>query len=59
MTGEEMDVIRKKKGWNKIELSKRLGLSNITISKYINNKSQIPKLVEIAMNNYERECKEE
>lgn len=39
----EMDEIRKRLGWNKRELAKRVGVGERTIHGYIRNEKQIPE----------------
>lgn len=46
MTGQEFKNIANKIGWNNKELSKRLGKSEVMISRYIHNKASIPISIE-------------
>lgn len=46
MTGEEFKNTAEKIGWNNKELSKRLGKSEVMISRYIHDKAPIPISIE-------------
>ena len=46
MTGEELEKIRIRLGWTKKELAKRIGVTEVTVNKYIKHNTTIPKPVE-------------
>ena len=51
MTGKELDDIRKKIGWTKRVLAKKLGVTETTVYNYI-GKEEIPESICILVNMY-------
>ncbi|NOR27537.1 MAG: helix-turn-helix domain-containing protein [Lutibacter sp.] len=46
MNSKELDQIRNEMGWTKREMAKRLGISEVTLNRYINKDNNIPKCIE-------------
>ena len=57
VTADELKRKRERLGLTQAELAKRLGITKITILRYENGQTKIPRVVELAMKEIERELK--
>jgi transcriptional regulator with XRE-family HTH domain len=57
VTADELKRKRERLGLTQAELAKRLGITKITILRYENGQTEIPRVVELAMKEIERELK--
>jgi transcriptional regulator with XRE-family HTH domain len=57
MSGEDLRRKRERLGWTQVDLAKRLDVTTMTIKRYESGKIEIPRVVELALKQIEREEK--
>lgn len=57
VTADELKRKRERLGMTQAELAKRLGITKITVLRYENGQTDIPRVVELAMKEIERDLK--
>jgi transcriptional regulator with XRE-family HTH domain len=55
MQGEELKRNRERLGWTQEYLAKRLDVTSMTIKRYESGKIEIPRVVELALKEIERQ----